>query len=101
MSSVWSLTNVNVNEFLKLIDACKGDIYLVTDEGDKLNLKSKLSQLIGLSRLIEGGIINNASLVCENIEDEAIMFRYKLYRQINEVEAQPETEQKSENEAIA
>ena len=96
MSSVWSLNNVDVNEFVNLIDACKGDIYLVTEEGDKLNLKSKLSQLIGLSRLIEGGIINNASLVCEDIEDEAILFRFKLYRVLDKKEAET-----AENEDIA
>ena len=84
MSSVWSLKNVDVNEFIKLIDTCKGNVYLVTSEGDKLNLKSKLSQLIGLSRLIEGGMIANASLVCDNIEDEALLFRFKLYRRLDD-----------------
>lgn len=82
MSNVWSLTNINVSEFLRLIDSCKGNVYLVTEEGDKLNLKSKLSQLIGLSRLIEGGIVANASLVCDCIEDEALLVRYKLYRAV-------------------
>ena len=84
MSTVWSLSNIDVNDFLKLIDACKGNIYLVTGEGDKLNLKSKLCQLVGLSRLIEGGIINDASLVCDSIEDEAVLVRYKLYKVIDE-----------------
>ncbi len=90
MSTVWSLSNINVNDFLKLIDACKGNIYLVTGEGDKLNLKSKLCQLVGLSRLIEGGIINDASLVCDSIEDEAVLVRYKLYKVIDEA---PEADQ--------
>ena len=83
MSTVWSLSNIEVNDFLKLIDSCKGNIYLVTNEGDKLNLKSKLCQLVGLSRLIEGGIVNDASLVCENIEDEGVLVRYKLYKCID------------------
>ena len=83
MSTVWSLSNIDVNDFLKLIDSCKGNIYLVTNEGDKLNLKSKLCQLVGLSRLIEGGIINDASLVCESIEDEGVLMRYKLYKNID------------------
>lgn len=82
MSTVWSLTNIDVHEFLQLVDTCKGNVYLVTDEGDRLNLKSKLCQLIGLGRLIKGGMIVNASLVCDNIEDEALMFRFKLYRTI-------------------
>lgn len=92
MSSVWSLTNVDVNDFLTLIDTCKGDIYLVTDEGDKLNLKSKLSQLLGLKSLIQGGIVANASLVCEKVEDEAIMLRFKLYRVIGNENTESDAE---------
>ena len=84
MSTVWALNNIDVNEFLKLIDACKGGLYLVTDEGDRLNLKSKLCQLIGLSKLIDGGIIRTASLVCDSIEDESLLVRYKLYKTIDE-----------------
>ena len=100
MSSVWSLTNVDVNEFIKLIDTCKGNVYLVTDEGDKLNLKSKLSQLIGLSRLIKGGIVANAALVCDNIEDEALLFRFKLYRTLGHENADAAAEE-TETEADA
>lgn len=95
MSTVWSLSNVDVNEFLKLIDSCKGNIYLITEEGDKLNLKSKLCQLIGLSKLIEGGIVNGASLVCDSIDDESVLVRYKLYKTIDsnvEAKAAVETE---------
>ena len=83
MSTVLSLNNINVNDFLKLIETCKGNLYLVTDEGDRLNLKSKLCQLIGLSKLIDGGIIHTASLVCESIEDESVLVRYKLYKTID------------------
>ena len=88
MSTVWSLSNVNVNEFLKLLEACKGDVYMVTDEGDRLNLQSQLCRLIGLSKLVEGGMIANASLVCENVEDEGILVRYKLYRTIDAPKAE-------------
>ncbi len=84
MSTVWSLSNVDVNEFLAIIDKCQGNIYLVTDEGDKLNLKSKLCQLVSLQKLIEGGIISNATLVCDNIKDEEILVKYKLYKIIED-----------------
>ncbi len=35
-------------EFLQVIDTCKGKVELITDEGDRLNLKSKLSQYVSL-----------------------------------------------------
>ena len=36
----------NPQEFLKVIDSCSGQVELVTADGDRLNLKSKLFQLV-------------------------------------------------------
>jgi hypothetical protein len=73
------LHDVDVPAFLKVLDECTGKVFLVTNEGDKLNLKSKLSQLVGLTKLIEGGKIAEASIVCENAEDESKLFRFNLF----------------------
>ena len=32
----------DVNKFFEVVDSCKGRVELVTGEGDRLNLKSKL-----------------------------------------------------------
>ena len=41
------VTNIkDIEKFFKVIDSCKGRVELVTGEGDRLNLKSKLSQII-------------------------------------------------------
>lgn len=73
------LHKVDLQEFMKAIDLCKGAVYLVTPEGDRLNLKSKLCQLIGLTTLIEGGIVSKARIECEKPEDESLLFRFNLY----------------------
>ena len=78
MSSV-ELHKIDFKKFLEAIDQCKGDVFLVTDDGDKLNLKSKLCQLIGLTKIIEGGMISEAKIVCENPEDDTLLFRFNLY----------------------
>lgn len=80
MSREISLHNVDPQAFLRVLDTCTGDVFLITEEGDKLNLRSKLCQLIGLTKLIEGGTIAKASVICSNIEDESKLFRYNLYR---------------------
>ena len=36
----------DVEKFFSVIDSCKGKVELVTGEGDRLNLKSKLSQYV-------------------------------------------------------
>lgn len=79
MTSVMSLHNINVSEFLNVLDTCEGSVYLVTHEGDKLNLKSKLSQLISLTRLIEGGKITEAFIYCDRPEDEQKFFRLNMF----------------------
>jgi hypothetical protein len=73
------LHDVDVPELLKVLDECKGNVYLVSREGDHLNLKSKLCQLVGLTQLIEGGKIAEAFIVCENAEDESKLFRFNLF----------------------
>lgn len=84
MSSPISLHNIDVPKFLKVLDHCEGDVFLVTNEGDRLNLRSKLCQLVGLTRLIEGGQIAEASIVCENPEDETRLFRFNLYGEVDD-----------------
>ena len=48
----------DVNAFFKVIDNCKGRVELVTAEGDRLNLKSKLSQYVSLANIFS----NEASI---------------------------------------
>ena len=78
MSPMIELHNVDVPSFLSVLDSCEGNVYLVTREGDHLNLKSKLCQLVDLTQLIEGGKIAEAYIVCENSNDESKLFRFNL-----------------------
>ena len=82
MSPILSMHNIEVSEFLAVLDTCEGNVYLVTRDGDRLNLRSKLSQLVGLTQLIEGGKIADASIVCENKNDESKLFRLNLFDEV-------------------
>lgn len=73
-----ALHDVDVQKLFAMIDRCKGDVYLITEEGDRLNLKSKLCQMIGLTKLIQGGTID-ATLLCTDAEDDSKLFRFALY----------------------
>lgn len=74
--------NVDFQEFAQVIAKCQGRIFVLTEEGDQFNLRSTLSRLLGLSKLIEGGEIKIDRLICEDKEDEARIFRFLLYREI-------------------
>ena len=47
----------NINKFFEVVDECKGRVELVTGEGDRLNLKSKLSQYVSMANIFSNGEI--------------------------------------------
>lgn len=75
----FEMHNVDVQKFMEALDMCKGNVFLVTDEGDRFNLKSKLSQITGLVKLIEGGNLVQARIYCEDPQDESLLFRLNLF----------------------
>ena len=70
------LTNIDqVNDFLKVVDECKEDVYLTSSFGDKINLKSKLSQYIAVAALL-GNHGEELELWCDSKDDEARMLDF-------------------------
>ncbi len=76
--------NVNFDDLIKVIDYCKGDVYLETKDGDSLNLKSRLCQMLGLSTIFANTEVETAWVRCTNPEDETILFRFNLYGEMPE-----------------
>ncbi len=72
------LHQLNVEDFINTVSCCKGDVFLETDEGDILNLKSRLLLLSALGRMINGQI-TETTVRCELPEDETKLFRFGLY----------------------
>ena len=52
----------DVNTFFKVIDSCKGTVELVSPEGDRINLKSKLSQYLSMANIFSNGYIKELEL---------------------------------------
>lgn len=44
---------VNIKDFFKAILKCKGDVELVTGDGDKLNLRSTLCQYLAVTQMFD------------------------------------------------
>lgn len=71
-----------VNEFLAAVNQCKDQVYLVSQYGDKFNLKSQLSQYIAIAALVnQAG--EDLELFCDSKEDEAIMLKYIVENDIH------------------
>ena len=69
----------DIEKFFKVVDECKGKVELVTGEGDRLNLKSKLSQYLSLANIFSNGYIKELELVAYDKEDidRLIQFMYQ------------------------
>ena len=55
--------------FFQMIDLCKGKVELVTGEGDRLNLKSRLCQYVALTGVFASNEIPEMELVAYQKED--------------------------------
>lgn len=76
------LHDLDVTDFIKTLDHCKGDVLLETPEGDILNLKSKLCQMAGIANILKNAVIVEAAIHCTNPEDETLLFRFNLYKEV-------------------
>ena len=59
----------NIEKFFEVVDSCEGKVELVTGEGDRLNLKSKLSQYASMAKLFSDGTISELELLAYEPED--------------------------------
>ena len=59
----------DISEGLAVVDSCEGRVELVTGEGDRLNLKSKLSQYVSLANIFSGGEIPELEIVAYEKDD--------------------------------
>ena len=66
----------DVEKFFQVIDQCKGTIELVSAEGDRINLKSKLSQYLSMASIFSNGYINELELVAHEPEDVVRLIKY-------------------------
>ncbi|MGN1022434.1 MAG: polya polymerase [Lachnospiraceae bacterium] len=59
----------DIDGFYKALDKCKGRVELITQDKDVLNLASKLTQFIGLTRVFNNPAYSYYEIVCYNVED--------------------------------
>ena len=68
----------DVEGFFRTVDECKGRVELVTGEGDRLNLKSKLSQYVSLAEIFSNKEIPEMEIVLSEKEDMEKMLTFMM-----------------------
>ena len=59
----------DLEKFFELVDSCQGKVELVTGEGDRINLRSKLSQFVSMAKIFASEEIPELELVASEPED--------------------------------
>ena len=67
----------DVNAFFELINSCVGEVELVSKEGDRINLKSTLSQFV--AKEVFSGVIAELEIVAHNPEDAIRIMKFMMY----------------------
>ena len=68
----------DIEGFFKVVDSCTGKVELVTGEGVRLNLKSKLSQYVSMANIFSNGEIPELEIVAHEPEDINKLFKYMI-----------------------
>ncbi|MCQ2500220.1 MAG: hypothetical protein MJ117_02610 [Lachnospiraceae bacterium] len=66
-----------VDQFLSLVDSCRGNIYLTSKYGDRFNLKSKLSQFLAISAILDSDA-DDLDIQCADHEDDSRLRHFLL-----------------------
>jgi hypothetical protein len=70
------LTKISqVEDFLAIVNTCKGDVTLASQYGDKYNMKSLLTQYVAIGALL-GERGDELELFCSSKEDEAKFLKF-------------------------
>ncbi len=82
MNDELTLHDIDIADFIQTLDSCKGEVFLETAEGDVLNLRSKLCQMMGIANILKGAVISEATIRCTNPDDEELLFRFNLFKEV-------------------
>ena len=68
----------DVEKFFEVVDSCTGRVELVTGEGDRLNLKSKLSQYVSMANIFSNGEIPELEVIAYEKEDTDKLIQFMI-----------------------
>lgn len=73
------ITNIaDINEFFKVIDKCEGRVELTSPEGDRINLKSRLTQFVAMAQLLDTTYVKELEIVASEPNDMKLILDYMM-----------------------
>lgn len=68
----------NPKKFFETLAQCKGKVELVTEEGDRLNMKSKLCQYIAMTNIFSDAEIGEVEIMVSEPEDVMLLVDFMI-----------------------
>ena len=68
----------NLTEFMGLVNGCKGQVYIISPQCDKLNLKSTLVKFVALANLFDSSVIEKLELEVTDKDDEQTIIDFMI-----------------------
>lgn len=69
-------SGIDLENFFKQVQKCKGDVHFTTQDGDNLNLKSRLSHYVIMIAANHDGFLSDGSICCSDETDYDIIKDY-------------------------
>ena len=76
----------DIDGFFAAVEKCTGKVELVTSEGDRLNLKSKLCQYVAFTKLLSGGNVLEMEIVTYNPDDAHRLINFMVREEYFDIE---------------
>ena len=74
-----TVTNItNVEKFFETVDKCEGRVELVTEQGDRFNLKSTLSKYVSFVKILSNCAVPSVQIVTTNYTDSQKIMKYMM-----------------------
>lgn len=69
----------NIDGFFEVVNKCKGTVELISPEGDRINLKSRLAQYFAIANIFgDTELTKDVEIVCHDPEDVILMMKYMM-----------------------
>ena len=68
----------DADKFFEIVDNCKGKVELITANGDCLNLKPKLCQVVALAQILVEGNADRLEIVAEHKMDRQRLITFMV-----------------------
>ena len=64
---------INYREFLRQVQVCQSEVYYVTVQNDRLNLKSELCKYLFISAAVSSGLLDGGQVECADPGDYELL----------------------------